>query len=1292
MKLKRKTIYEIIIFLVCLMSQSVLAEDVVQQAIIEGNKGRELWQQQQYKQAMKHFEKAAELDPSTEEYFSNAAICAIQNHEPLRAVIFLKNAINACIPKKDFQRIQEFNEQISNALNIWPSWAEQKYEAAAALPETAEIVKAQQHWYELMTQVQNSFNPSDPKVIDMLIQAITIAKKHFGMTHPETLNSQKMLAEIYMDTGNLESALAIFIQVADDMVKPLNALHPLRVGCLLSIAMIYDALEKYDEAEKYYLESNNISKQSMGVDHPETMIRMYTLAMFYVNQMKYQKAIELFKEVVPLYQLQYGLTHPETLSCMDDFAMLYKSQANTAAAEPLLLSIAENRILIYGDHAVETLNTQMELGDLYRQKAAYDEAASLLKTAIANAQELSVSNAQLFYNLKTELARVYEDMGHLDEAQKLMEIIHAFDLNTLGKNHPNTLTDLSHIASILRKKGELQKAEKLFAQVYNDRKAIYGEKHPAVIIDLNNLALVFEDQGLYDQAEPLLKKASHLAESVLGTQHTTTLATMNNLALLHESQGVFKRATPLYIKTIRAYTGLLGEDHPNTIAAINNLAYLYMLEKNYTDALERFKRVFEGWKKRLTINHQNTLKAMNNLGRVYHKMGNLDQASSLLHQALELRVKNLGETHMDAIRSSIDVAALYISQKKFKPGLIMIKKAVDFSTASLGPHHPYTFEALNVQARLFEKMNNQQKAIQTYELIFNRRNQFFERVLWATGENARNGYIHLHQHEQDTYMSLLAESKSPDSAQKILNISLQRKGLLLKVASEIEQVTQMLDKPELNAISQNLMEKKKTLAALTLSGPSATSPQQFLLDIEKLENEIEELQGELGRASIRFRTIKEDLTPEIIVNRLGGSDIFLDYISFMNLKLNKRQLAAIVAQQDETGKSVFNKIIFEDMDLVDQWVNNYREIIQDEDMYEDEIQEEGRLLYERIWLPLVDYFNEKTSIYMVPDGMLNILPFDALVDEDNEYIIQTYDIKILSSGRDLLLSVEKPSQSPFLIIAGPDYDSEYLVETEVVKDIKRKRSKRGAESGKRNADLLKGLRMASFGMRGLSFSPLPGAEREGQEIDALCNKERSTQLYLKNQAEEYLLRNMKQAPDILHIATHGFFLKSQEKLTKRLVKLQRSMDPMSLIPPPGDNPLLRAGLAFAGINQNAQFLGEIDTDNDGVLTAIEVLGLKLYGTRMVVLSACETGLGEVHVGEGVYGLRRAFQEAGARTVINSLWEVSDKGTQQLMTGLYKNILKGMPVREAFRQAQLDMKNSIMWSHPYIWSAFFMVGR
>jgi CHAT domain-containing protein len=265
------------------------------------------------------------------------------------------------------------------------------------------------------------------------------------------------------------------------------------------------------------------------------------------------------------------------------------------------------------------------------------------------------------------------------------------------------------------------------------------------------------------------------------------------------------------------------------------------------------------------------------------------------------------------------------------------------------------------------------------------------------------------------------------------------------------------------------------------------------------------------------------------------------------------------------------------------------------------------------------------------------------------------------------------------MFAGPDYDSSEVINTSLINDL--------TEQPVSTSLTVRG---AGSGLRGLRFVPLPGAEKEGQIIvDKVMGSNIPIDSFTKAAAQEQVINQLTETPSILHIASHGFFLRANENLKKRLLKLQRGSELQ--IPPPGDNPLLRAGLAFAGVNTNAPFLGRIDTQNDGILTALEVLDLRLSGTKLVVLSACETGLGEIHEGEGVYGLRRAFQEAGVAEIVSSLWEVSDAGTQALMTGLYDKMITGTAPRDALRQVQLELIDSSEWSYPYVWSAFMMVG-
>jgi CHAT domain-containing protein len=389
-------------------------------------------------------------------------------------------------------------------------------------------------------------------------------------------------------------------------------------------------------------------------------------------------------------------------------------------------------------------------------------------------------------------------------------------------------------------------------------------------------------------------------------------------------------------------------------------------------------------------------------------------------------------------------------------------------------------------------------------------------------------------------------------------------------------------------------------------------------------------------------------------------------------------LAGVMIKQGH--QVTYGLVEFSDRNAMEESVLEYRTIIQDDLADEDEIIEAGQFAYELVWAPIQESIGELDYVYLIPDGVLNILPFNALMNGDEEYLIQTTDVHILTSGRDLLPNHSQLSEGEYVILAGPDYNSDKVVGTEELE----------AAAGRRSAAMKLGIRGAGVGLRGLNFAPLPGAEEEGRVItDRVVANNQENEVFFGEQAQEQVLADIIDSPEILHIATHGFFLEVDDTLRKRLLKMQRSSEIQ--IPPPGDNPLLRAGLAFAGINSNAQFLGDIETSNDGVLTALEVLGLNLSGTKLVVLSACETGLGEIHEGEGVYGLRRSFQEAGVSEVISSLWEVSDAGTQALMTNFYDRVLNGVPAREALRETQLSMIDSPEWGYPYIWSAFMIVG-
>jgi CHAT domain-containing protein/Tfp pilus assembly protein PilF len=964
--------------------------------------------------------------------------------------------------------------------------------------------------------------------------------------------------------------------------------------------------------------------------------------------------------------------HPRYIACLNQLGLLRVGRGLLSDAEADLKNASTLAREIDGPQSGRAIDITMQLAEVIRRAGDLDKAGRLLDTLKQTLPQrseawLRASSYQVDVLLERAAFAAAGDL--LDQMEGAAAVI--------WQNDPGRRYSLvAKRGELLQRLGDYGAAEVYFQQALQGAAETLGERNPLTLVMMNNLANLYEMMGLYDQAEPLMKQALTLVERVRGPEDPEMARQSNNLALLYESQGSFREAEPLYQNAIEVLERLFGENHIETVALKNNLAFLYFMMNQYERAAPAFSDVLSRWTRTLGEDHPNRLKALNNLGRAQLKLGTLDEAEQTLLLALNLRRSKLGQDHPDVIRSLIDLGLAYLAQGRLSEARATLEDALAKGETILGEQHPYTFEALNGLSDVLVSAGELSKAISLKRQGFLRRSTFLDRMLWVTGENAREGYMRLYRPELMSYLRLLAQVGDAASARLALEASLHRKGLLLKITSEIQQIGRMTQNAELAHLAEQLRESREALAKLTLSGPTPETVGRHPLALYELEQTVNELQGQLGRASAQYRTSIATIDVAALEAEIPLDRALIDFQSYSDE--GRLKYLASVVRRTASGLE-YDLIDYRQADEVDDLITEYRETIQDPAMEDIDFIEVGNIAYQEIWRPIANVLGDTEYIYLIPDGLLNLLPFAALVDDDDIYLVDYIDFHFLTSGRDLLPSFVSLSEGPYMIVAGPDYDASGVVDASILQQAAARRS---AQS-----DMLRG---AGSGLRGLNFLPLPGAQKEGEMIvEQVDAQQEDKAVFSQQKAEERVISELAEVPQILHIATHGFFLKADENLRKRLLKLQRGADLQ--VPPPGDNPLLRAGLAFAGINQNAPLLGDIDTRNDGVLTAIEVLDLKLSGTKLVVLSACETGLGEIHEGEGVYGLRRAFQEAGVSEVVNSLWEVSDAGTQALMVKFYQRILAGIPARQALRESQLDLKASALWGQPYIWSAFMMVG-
>jgi CHAT domain-containing protein len=432
-----------------------------------------------------------------------------------------------------------------------------------------------------------------------------------------------------------------------------------------------------------------------------------------------------------------------------------------------------------------------------------------------------------------------------------------------------------------------------------------------------------------------------------------------------------------------------------------------------------------------------------------------------------------------------------------------------------------------------------------------------------------------------------------------------------------------------------LIEVRTQLSNLTFKKPEDfPSPEIYRQQLNEVTAKAKEIEGKIGVRSAEFRSLSQPITLEGIQKLIPADAALVEIVRYQpynpkNDSLGNPRYAVYILYPNGDIKA---KDLGEAKPIDDKLIY-FRDNLADAETRLPQLQKSARQLDETLMQPIRQLLGDTKTILLSPDAGLNLIPFEALVDENNQYLVENYHITYLTSGRDLLRLKDKfASQQSPLIVADPFY----------------------GKAGEKVA-LTRSIDLSEF-----TFSGLPGTEQEAKAIKNILPQ---ATVLTGSQATENAVKQAKK-PNILHIATHGFF------------KPERNVI---------ENPLLRSGLVLAGVK-----IGQSAGD-DGVLTALETTNLNLVGTKLVVLSACDTGKGDINIGQGVYGLRRALVIAGSESQLISLWKVSDDATKDLMVAYYGRLQKGERRSEALRQIQLGMLKSEKQKHPFFWASFIPSG-
>ncbi|PNW31408.1 UNVERIFIED_CONTAM: hypothetical protein BEN50_02840 [Euhalothece sp. KZN 001] len=949
------------------------------------------------------------------------------------------------------------------------------------------------------------------------------------------------------------------------------------------------------------------------------------------QQGKHAEAIPLAKETLAMWKRVYGGDHPYVAIILNHLATLYYSQGRYSEAKPLYEQALVMRKRLYdGDHS-DVATSLNNLGILYSAQGRYSEAQPLYEQALAMLKRLYDGDHPGVARSLYELGELYRNQGRYSEAISLAEQALAMKKRLHDGDHPDVANSLNSLANIYESQGRYSEAEPLSEQALVMRKRLYDGDHPDVANSLNNLAALYYSQGRYSEAQPLYEQALAMLKRVYDGDHPDVALSLNNLAELYRTQGRYSDAEPLYEQALAMTKRFYDGDHPHIATSLNNLAELHRSQGRYSEAEPLYEQALAMTKRLYDGDHPYIATSLNNLANLYYSQGRYSDAESFVEQALAMWKRTLGEDHSRVALALRNLGVFYHLQGRYSQALASFTEAREIE------------EAILAENLLIGSERQKQ--------------QFLDKFRTST-----NYTITFH---------LQAVPNNSTAARLALTTILRRKGRVLDAMGRALQTLRDQLDPTSQQLFTQLASTQTQLANLS-ARPGNLQPTQD--QREQLAEKIDSLQSQLSQRSAAFAQETTPVTISAVQDAIPQNAALIEFIQYSpyNPKTEEYdapRYAVYVLQPDGT-------LQWQDLGqaaAIDEQVQQFRTLLNQSggrglgaysvETSDEAIRTVARELDVLIMAPVRELIGEATHLLLSPDSELNLVPFAALVDEQDQYLVERYQITYLTSGRDLL-RVQYRDQPPqeSLMLAYPDYNNPGLLaqtpETESNPTPPTVATVPENERGRRSSELT-----------ALEFSALPGTLAEAQALEPMID---DLALFTEEQASENTLKQWKR-PRILHLATHGFFLSSQT-----------SNNPEETLSNQ-ENPLLRSGLALAGFNERQS------REEDGVLTALEVTGLNLRGTRLVVLSACETGVGETRAGEGVYGLRRAFTLAGAESQLMSLWNVSDEGTQELMVAYYQRLLNGEGRSEALRQVQLEMLQGEERSHPFFWAAFIPSG-
>ncbi|QDU76778.1 CHAT domain protein [Bremerella volcania] len=982
-----------------------------------------------------------------------------------------------------------------------------------------------------------------------------------------------------------------------------------------------------------------------------------------------------------------------------------EAQENYAAMLPV-----QNEILKIGQRELGDFTTEMAyewnyLGNIYMALGQYSQAkAPILHALRVRRQQLGEDHRETgesYFNA----ALVLSNLGEYEKSEEYYIEALRIANKIVGPEDLDTLQIMNNLALLYARLSKYEEAKRLHNIVLKARTRVAGANSEHVGESLLNLGVVAQSLGEYDAAKDYYSRALAIFKAKLGDNHQYTLQVMNNMARVYYDLEDVDRALDLDRQVYAARVRAFGKDHIDVGESLNNLAYDLEYKEEYETAQDLYQQALDIFIKHLGENDAYVQMTMLNLAGIKQQLGEPEEALALAEKAVRIRRETLGEDHPLVAEALLGLGGLHLMAGRLDLAQQTIEKSYSVLHDTYGDNHPKNLAALFALCWIQMEREEWDDVLEMSDKIRRLVRTTAARLMAGLSPQEQLRLLKSDIHQDFAFTIAWQQMDNPAYVTASADWLINDKGMSQATLAARETLMRDTGDAESKALGQQLLDIRRQLASAVLTTPKGDQAEAQRKKVDQLTEQESEITRRLSLKVGQSIELERWIELDDVRDALARDETLITWIRFQPVDFEKakktsishllpaRYLAWIIPPAGQGEIQLVDLGLAEEIDASiekaraeitaagkkDGTINK-----QGEPEAEKKLRAALEAVTKQVWLPVAEHIRPDTKrLNLSPDGALWLVPWAALPLEGDRYLIEEYAFRLLISGRELVEETREPSQNRPLVFANPTFDLTPQKVIDAIKAIFR--------DFKFDPNANRGL-VSQTAIR--KVPTLPNTELEAEAISPSLEKivGKPPTKYMRQYALESVVKRVHQ-PRMLVLSTHGYFLPDQQAKTSDHVAGVGNSRSASLIAADGkpiENPLLRCGLLLAGCNQPPS------GGDDGVLTGLEIVGLDLRGTELVVLSACETGVGKVQIGEGIAGLRQAFQLAGAHSVVATLWQVPDRDSAVLMRDFFEQMAEDQTPADALRAAQLQRIESRRErygaAHPYFWAAWTFTGK